>query len=63
MEKIRNLEVCFEDKKLGVTVSMGIAINKSGNDSAESLIKKADNALYIAKGSGRDQFKFHKNID
>lgn len=63
MKKIRNLEVEFEGQKLKITVSIGIAINKSGDFSAERLIQKADTALYIAKGSGRDQVKFYKNIN
>ena len=37
-----------------ITVSMGIAIYKF-NEPEESLIKRADDALYLAKNKGRDQ--------
>ncbi|MCK5165652.1 MAG: GGDEF domain-containing protein [Desulfobacula sp.] len=42
-------------KSMGkITVSMGIAIYKF-NEPEESLIKRADDALYLAKNKGRDQ--------
>lgn len=37
-----------------ITVSMGIALYKF-NEPEESLIKRADDALYLAKDNGRDQ--------
>lgn len=63
MEKIRNLEVNFEGEKLKITISMGVAVNKDGSYSAETVIKQADTALYIAKGSGRDQIKFFRKVE
>lgn len=38
--------------------SMGIALSQ-GDDSAESLMKKADIALYQAKNAGRNTFRFY----
>ena len=63
MRKIRNMEVDFEGEKLQITVSIGVAVNQNGNNSAEKLIKQADTALYIAKGAGRDMIKFYKNLE
>ena len=63
MKRIRNLEVIFEDEKLQITVSIGVAVNQNGKYSAERLIKQADTALYIAKGSGRDMVKYYRNIE
>ena len=63
MQKIRNLEVEFENQKLKVTVSIGVAVNQEGKYSAEKLIKQADTALYIAKGAGRDMVKFYRNLE
>ncbi|MFW5988321.1 MAG: diguanylate cyclase, partial [bacterium] len=63
MSKIRNMEVGFEDKKLQITVSIGVAVNQNGQYSAERLIKHADTALYIAKGAGRDMVKFYRNLE
>ncbi len=61
MRKIRELEINFENKKLKVTVSLGVAINKNGEYSSEKLIKQADTALYIAKGAGKDMVKFYRS--
>ncbi len=63
MKKIREMKVSFEGKNLRVTVSIGVAVNEDGKFSAESLIKQADTALYIAKGAGRDMVKFYRNLD
>ncbi len=43
--------------ELGVTVSIGIASTENGpeEDSAQKLIKRADEALYEAKSSGRNR--------
>jgi len=42
---------------LKVTTSIGIAIGQGGATSAEALLKRADSALYAAKGQGRDTFE------
>ena len=39
-----------------ITISAGVAAMKD-NDTVESLVKRADNALYIAKQSGRNNVK------
>ncbi|MFV2005049.1 MAG: EAL domain-containing protein, partial [Gammaproteobacteria bacterium] len=46
------------DHMLMVTCSCGIAIYPEDGESAEQLIKHADTALYKAKASGRDNYKF-----
>lgn len=53
-EKLRSLieEYCFIDVPR-VTASMGVALFKE-SDTMDLLIKKADDALYKAKGSGRN---------
>ncbi len=57
VEKLRaevaGLEVEFEDAVLGVTVSIGWATWEG--ESAEELMRRADEALYEAKRSGRDR--------
>ena len=40
---------------LRITVSVGLALNEQAHDTPESLIKRADVALYRAKRSGRNQ--------
>ena len=45
------------DATLEVTTSIGIALGQGGATSAEALLKRADSALYAAKGQGRDTFE------
>lgn len=43
-------------KTVHITISLGCALRQSG-DNAESLLKRADEALYSAKQAGRNQVK------
>jgi len=47
----------MEPKRLSVTVSIGVADSKDNRSSPESVLKKADEALYRAKRAGRNQVK------
>ncbi|MBU2454234.1 MAG: GGDEF domain-containing protein, partial [Proteobacteria bacterium] len=44
-----------------ITVSMGIALYKL-NEPEEALIKRADDALYLAKNKGRDQIATQEEL-
>lgn len=44
----------FEDKKIPVTISLGVAIRNS-KDTWESIYDRADKALYVSKQSGRNR--------
>ncbi len=58
-EKIRSrverLEISHEGQDLKVTVSMGIASSGPGIDSAEELLRIADEKLYEAKRKGKNR--------
>jgi len=55
-EDIKQLNVQYGGQLLGaVTLSIGIAVFPEHGDSAEHLLKAADDALYRAKEGGRDR--------
>ena len=56
--KIKNSEIKFQDKVIKFTVSFGVSTVNKTMRNHEDLIKKADNALYRAKNSGRDRVEF-----
>ena len=50
----------IDQHKLVVSLSIGISIFPNDGDDAATLIKSADTAMYHAKESGRENFKFFK---
>ena len=53
----RTFDVGHDNERLAVTFSMGVAISVEG-DSAETLLHRADQALYTSKQSGRNRLRF-----
>jgi diguanylate cyclase (GGDEF)-like protein len=51
--EIEKMEVRLPQRRLHVTVSLGVA-SLNGNEDGKSLFERADNALYQAKHSGRN---------
>ena len=49
------------DSPIKTTVSLGVAQFDSEKEDVTDLVKRADNALYIAKGKGRDRGYLIKN--
>ncbi len=53
---IAALRLSYKDETLdAVTMSVGIAISSNAHESAEDLVRAADDAMYEAKRSGRDR--------
>lgn len=51
--KIRNANIQVEDETLEVAMTFGVATYQ-GNEDIDSLIKRADDALYEGKNNGRN---------
>jgi diguanylate cyclase (GGDEF)-like protein/PAS domain S-box-containing protein len=49
--------VHIEGHELFITTSVGIALHPNDGDSAEALLKNADNAMYRAKEAGRNSYQ------
>jgi len=47
----------FKDKRLRITISQGVSEINTDVDSAESLLKLADDALYESKRNGRNRIE------
>ena len=53
--EIANLRIAADEQLVPVTVSVGVASATAGEIDAKALIRRADNALYDAKNSGRNR--------
>lgn len=53
--EVKGMQITHEDKPLGcVTLSLGVAIFPEHGSTIDAVLKAADDALYNAKGAGRD---------
>lgn len=52
---VAELDNSYQGRAIRVTISLGVAEICDGVDSPDALLKKADDALYLAKGSGRNR--------
>ncbi len=46
--------ISFNEHKISITISIGIAVMHSGPDGIDAALQKADNALYFCKQNGRN---------
>lgn len=47
---------------IGVTVSIGISRFPEDGRSSEELMKHADQAMYVAKATGKNRYHFYEDI-
>ena len=60
LELVRNNNLIYKGESLGVTISIG-ATKLIKGDTVDSLIDRADKALYLAKEAGKDQMVSKRN--
>lgn len=53
----------IKDTPLNITPSIGVALYPEDGDDLETLVKKADIALYQVKGSGKNNYRFYDGKD
>ncbi|MEA5575808.1 diguanylate cyclase [Anabaena sp. UHCC 0451] len=54
-EQISNKSISMEDKKVSITVSIGVASYNLGDKTIDVIIQRADQAVYQAKNQGRNR--------
>lgn len=54
-ESLRSTDVAVNHGVLRVTASFGVATLRGDDQQPESLLRRADEALYAAKAEGRDR--------
>lgn len=52
----------FHDQVLNITTSVGITYFQGSQTNPADLIKQADQALYYAKSSGRNNYKIFEKM-
>ena len=55
MPEIADEPFQFSATDVQVTVSVGAATRRAGDDNGAQLLKLADRAMYVAKGGGRNR--------
>jgi diguanylate cyclase (GGDEF)-like protein/PAS domain S-box-containing protein len=60
---LNRLSVPFENYRLTITISMGIACFPTNGEDRESLLRAADRAMYAAKKAGRDYIITYDRLD
>jgi len=54
--QVRETDIQVDGNTLALTISIGIAQFRNGEDTWETLLNRADNAMYEAKTEGRDRW-------
>jgi len=57
--EILSVPYLFENEEMLTTPSIGIAVFPSDGDDCESILKKADDAMYHVKKTGRGNYEFY----
>ncbi|HSE84115.1 MAG TPA: diguanylate cyclase, partial [Thermodesulfobacteriota bacterium] len=60
-KKVEKLSLKFKGEEINITLSLGIAVYPEHSSNKESLIEKADRALYEAKRGGRNRVVLYES--
>ena len=60
---LNSLSVPYENYRLTITISMGIACYPANGEDRESLLRAADRAMYAAKKAGRDHILTYDRLE
>ncbi|NTU55665.1 MAG: GGDEF domain-containing protein, partial [Anaerolineales bacterium] len=55
-QQVRNLSIDVNEQVLSVTISIGVAQFRIGQENWEEFLHRADEAMYQAKNAGRDRW-------
>ncbi len=55
LERTRRTKIPYEDKEISITVSIGSCYSLGKGITVDNIVKKADEALYVSKSSGKDR--------
>ncbi|TQV86859.1 GGDEF domain-containing protein [Aliikangiella coralliicola] len=58
----KTAEIIYDNAKIQLTISIGIATTNGQSHTLQNLLKNADQALYHAKHSGRDQLSVFQPV-
>src|SRR5690606_5686133 len=58
LQQLSSAPFCIGGHRIPVTASIGISIYPTDGLDPESLIHKADSAMYLAKNAGRNRYRF-----
>lgn len=62
-KKVDDLEIHVGQEKISLTASFGVADYPSCSDSEDGMVAAADSALLMAKGSGKNEVRYFKNLE
>lgn len=61
--KIAKTSIAIQEQAIKITVSIGVATYRSIDENLDTLLKRADRALYEAKNCGRNKVVFSVNLE
>ncbi|MCK5494265.1 MAG: diguanylate cyclase, partial [Candidatus Omnitrophica bacterium] len=63
IDSVRALKIKFKDKIITQTVSMGFSLFPDDAKDLESLIERADEALYLVKKRDKNEFVYYREVN